>query len=156
MRTTEFMPQTITNDHHLWLTTPCVPKWTLHWHGRCQTRSLTTCCRRLKARYWTSRRTFGTVLHRASGAVSYCDPWVRNARSLQDRVDSEDRGPHPFSGWRVNMRRSTLTAYTELFTALRVSHELRDEIRCCPVPPARAQPVPMPALRNSRLVIRPP
>jgi len=33
MRTTEFMPQTITNDHHLWLTTRCVPKWTLHWHG---------------------------------------------------------------------------------------------------------------------------
>jgi hypothetical protein len=48
MRTTEFMLQTITNDHHLWLTTPCVPKWTLHWHGSCQTRSLTTCCRRLK------------------------------------------------------------------------------------------------------------
>jgi len=46
MRTTEFMPQTITNDRRLWLTTPCVPKWTLHWRGRCHTRSLTTCCRR--------------------------------------------------------------------------------------------------------------
>src|ERR1019366_2074755 len=28
MRTTEFMPQTITNDHYLRLMTCCLPKWT--------------------------------------------------------------------------------------------------------------------------------